>query len=527
MTFPTPKQLGLPSKFKSWRPNQPCAIQDGLDSNAEFVVQLQRQGQGKTLTYMAQALIDINKRYIILTSTKGLQDQNNDDFASVGLVDIRGKSSYQCDGLIGSTCAEGTVAKCIYKGTSMCGYHNAKFEASTKRLVQSNYACYLAALKYSTGLGTFDVMVCDEAHNIPAEIERSAQVLLGEREIFEDLDTTWPDVRSRDDMQAWKVWAKSRFTLAEAKLQTLKIQLDTAPKTKRIAVAKTYNHYQVLSKRLAELSVCNPEEWVCDGWKYGYKFDPIDVSSLTYKTLFRAVPKKILTSGTLTRYSVSTQMGIPIGSCEFHEYQSSVNVDRTPIMYWPTTKVNRNIEPWQLRKLTARIDEIFEARCHHKGIIHTSSYKIRDFIMRNSKYAAKGFFISNYSQNGDVTGEVVRMFKHMEPPCVLVSPSLTTGYDFPYDMCRYQIIAKLAYPYAGSKVEQERLRNDPERSSAHAIVQLQQAATRGDRADDDFQEVFILDDAFPYLRWKYAHLFNPSFLACVKDITKMPKVKII
>jgi hypothetical protein len=40
----------------------------------------------------------------------------------------------------------------------------------------------------------------------------------------------------------------------------------------------------------------------------------------------------------------------------------------------------------------------------------------------------------------------VATFKRRKAPAFLVSPSMTTGWDFPYDQCRWQIIAKVPIP---------------------------------------------------------------------------------
>lgn len=517
--FPSPLQLGLPRKFKEWRSNQRKAIEDGLGAHKRFVVQALRQGEGKSLSYMAQALMDTTHRYIILTSTKGLQDQLMADFEGCGLVDIRGKSSYNCEGLPGHTCAEGSVAKCCYKGTSLCEFNAAKYQAGTQRTVVSNYPCWIASNKYSQGFGKFDVMVCDEAHNILSEIEKAVSVQIGEHEMLE-LGREWPDMRSRDDMQAWKHWAAVSRSMADRELQRLKLDLEQSGKSASMVKVKKFNHLAHLVRRLAEVQTCRADKWVVDEWMHGYKFDPIDSSEHIEKLLFRGVEKVLLQSGTISRHTIDA-MNISISDCHFYEYYTHVNPAKSPIMYIPTAKVNMYAQPWELRKIVARVDEIFESRMDRKGIVHTSNYKLRDFIMSNSKYSR--YFVSNYTNQGDLTSHVIDTFKEMAPPALLVSPSLTTGYDFPYDDCRYQIIAKLNYPYAGSKVEQARTKLNPDRGSAHAVLSLQQAVGRGDRASDDFQEVFIIDDAFPMLKWKYETLFSPQFLACIRTLNKIPK----
>jgi len=90
---------------------------------------------------------------------------------------------------------------------------------------------------------------------------------------------------------------------------------------------------------------------------------------------------------------------------------------------------------------------------------------------------------------------VIKQFKAKKPPAILVSPSVTTGYDFPGDDCRVQIIAKLPYPdLFSSKVERARSEEDPKRGIYQMWLTLAQMFKRADRSNNDFQEVFILDN---------------------------------
>jgi len=465
---------------------------------------------------MAQGMMMPDSRVIFLTSTKGLQAQLMDEFSSIGLVNIQGKSTYDCEGIPGHSCESGSLSKCVYKGSSMCPHFVAKQAASTERLVTSNYSCWIASYKYGNGFGHFDCMVCDEAHNLPDELSRALSIQIGEREIHEDIKREWPSDAS--DMDAWKHWARvSRFT-ADQHLQRLKEEIDKNGSKPKPHTVQQYQHFYSLVRRLAEIAICRPSKWVVDTWMHGYQFDPIEPSEYAERTLFRGVEKVLLTSGTLKR-KVLTMLGIE-SDYEVFDYPSSADPFRCPIMYIPTTRVNYYSQPWELRKLVARIDEIFEGRTDRKGIVHTSNYKLRDFIFTHSKYSR--FMISNYSGSGDITSQVVDRFKATRPPALLVTPSVTTGYDFLKDFCRYQIVAKLGYPYAVSKIEIARAKLDPDRGSFLAVQTLEQAFGRGDRDDNDFQEFFILDDAFPTLKWKHEKLFSPIFLMNVRTLTKVP-----
>ena len=76
----TPAQLGLPPKFDKWRPGQDRITQQILDSrNSGALVQVVPTGGGKSICYLTAAVL-LNGRTVILTSTKGLQDQLSAEF---------------------------------------------------------------------------------------------------------------------------------------------------------------------------------------------------------------------------------------------------------------------------------------------------------------------------------------------------------------------------------------------------------------------------------------------------------------
>jgi Rad3-related DNA helicase len=77
-------------------------------------------GWGKSPVIVADALRS-GEPSAIVTATRGLQDQYLNDFKSIGMVDLRGRNNYACGMKEGYTCEDGYSARCVYKGTPMCG----------------------------------------------------------------------------------------------------------------------------------------------------------------------------------------------------------------------------------------------------------------------------------------------------------------------------------------------------------------------------------------------------------------------
>jgi len=108
--------------------------------------------------------------------------------------------------------------------------------------------------------------------------------------------------------------------------------------------------------------------------------------------------------------------------------------------------------------------------------------------------------------------DAVNMFKESSPPIVLVSPSVTTGYDFPMPEGnpQYIIAGKLPYPDTSSPVAKARQEDDKEWSSYIAMESLVQSAGRCSRSVEDKSEILIIDDNWKWFLKRYGK-FAPAW----------------
>lgn len=518
---PTPGSLGLPTKFRVWRTNQWQAIQDGLDCTKRIAVQVQRGGRGKTTTYMTQAVLSKDSRVILLTVNKGLADQCLEDWGDHGLVDIRGKNNYPCSGMPGRSCEEGNILKCMYAGSSMCPHIGAVCAAKESRLVITNYACWMAANKYGKGFGDFDLMICDEAHSIPKEVASAMRVQISEKDLH-GIKRDWP--QDTKDMAVWKHWAQVTFILADRELEKLQLQVSETAKPP-IALAAKLRTALHFTRKLADISLCRPKQWIVDEWEYGFQFDVIEPSTYVERMLFRGIPKIILTSSTI-RPKTMELCGVERKNYEFFEYQSEINPARSPLIHVRTgIRMNMNTPDYQKRQLVKYVDKIIAGRMDRKGIIHTANFKLRDFIMANSVYRA--FMFTNHPGQ-EKTIDIIDRFKAARVPAILISPSVTMGYDFPLDFCRFQVIAKLPYEDMGSKITRARMELDPQVPTFNMVQSLAQAFSRGDRGEEDSQEVFVLDDNIGGIMWRHSDMapsWLPAYFCVVDDIPVAPTLE--
>jgi ATP-dependent DNA helicase DinG len=193
--------------------------------------------------------------------------------------------------------------------------------------------------------------------------------------------------------------------------------------------------------------------------------------------------------------------------------------DTFRIMYVPTVRVDAKMTDADYGLWTTRISQLISRRLDRKGLIHTVSFPRRDRLVRQSRF--KDIMDSNY--DGDITAKVVDRFKIAEPPKVLVSPSVTTGYDFPGDSCEYQILGKVPFPDPRGKLNKARQERDREYSYYVAMQGLMQAIGRIHRGRDDQSESFIIDDHFAWFIERYGHLAPRWFHSFLKTSNQPPE----
>ncbi len=508
--LPPPVVFGAPARFTHWRDLQSAAILAATESDKRFILQAAPTGFGKSLVYIGQALLT-GARACILTSTKGLQSQLLEDFGESGLVDIRGLGNYPChnaeDGKT-RTCAEGQGFQFCSPFSQDCSYYRAYRKAKEARLVVTNYANWMAIRRYRVdksgggddaqerkGLGKFDLLIMDEGHNAPDELSDFMKVEMTRFDIESTMRAEpMQDGASIDD---WRRWAVHHAPIMERRIDELRARIqerrESGSSPDRALMREALELNQVLGKvqTLAEIK----DEWVVEarGGKH-WQFDPVWPAQYAERWLFQQVPKVVIFSATI-RPKTAEILGIKKDNCDFNEYPSSFPVSRRPIYSVPTLQMNHrtNADEGQMRKWVNRIDQIVGKRLDRKGVIHTVSFDRRNLIMQNSEHS--DIMIANDSHN---TRTVVERFKQASAPAVLVSPSLTTGWDFPGDHCRYVIVGKLPFIDRRPLIMQARCKSDKDYDTYLTAQMLVQETGRGMRADDDWCECIVIDDNF---RW--------------------------
>ena len=520
--LPTPSQLLGCGSFNSWYPGQYSLMERSLswyDSPARFLGVAAPTGSGKSIIAMLLSRLS-GARTCILTATKGLQDQYLRDCGAVGAVQVKGQNNFPCLLVPGLQADDGPChdgMPCSLR--EQCPYRVQLSAAQRSDLVITNYSYWMAQHAYSSGLGEFDLLILDEAHQSFSSIEGFMTLHISRPDI-QPSGLYFPD--SPDQWSTWKTWAAACLPTVKSRVSQLESEIKEMRSSGRMvpgATSRAYRNAKALSGKLERLSQVT-EDWVIQRTQHGYRFVPKWVANHS-KNLFLDVPKVVLMSAILSKRSCA-YIGIPDDdNLSWIEVPSYFPPENTQIWHVPTARINHRTDDYGATIWCSRVDQIIQRRLDRKGIVFTVSYDRARMLLSRSRF--KDIMLTH--STGDVVA-VIEKFKRMDAPAVLLSPSVTTGYDFPANRynIKYLIAGKVPYPDTMDPVTKARHEEDKEWSSFLAMETLVQECGRASRGPEDRVECLILDDSWLWFYKLYKH-FSPAWfrarvrgsLPCVPD----------
>ena len=494
-----PVELGLP--FPSWRKGQQLAIRTALSAKTPFVAIPAPTGSGKST--IAAALMKLDpRRTVVLTGTKQLQSQYARTFP--WMFDIRGMGNYECLAARDEfklllfngrnqkvMCDEGPCradVACSLKDAG-CLYFDRYRQALGSPAVLTSYAYWLSIRRFGKGLGIANRLICDEAHAIPEFLSQAWRIEVPARHLKQAPRT----------VQGWREWAA-------AQLEALKPT--TASNTQRVRARRDQERYQSIYNYL-------DAGWVWEKSGDSWVFEPIQIAPLA-SLLWDKLQQVVFLSATLTP-AMFQFLGITADQVTTQALKSQFPLDRRPVyvlkaeaggvrMDSKSVKHEGTLDRW-----LETMDTIIDGRTDRHGIIHTVSYARARWIMDHSRHHAR------------MTDDLrVYLAAPADAGCVLVSPVVTTGVDFPYRACEYQIISKVPFPDTRSRIVKARIDAIPHYREAMTMQTIVQSAGRGMRADDDQCETFIIDTHATWFLHRAADFAPRDFLDAITFERRIP-----
>lgn len=483
----TPADLGLP--LPSWRPGQFAFIEDIAACDAPHQLLIAPTGFGKSGTYVGLHRYT-GWRTVVLTATRSLQDQLMREFAQpIDLVDVRGQSNYECVESNNSAspltpffrrgrhytvrdapCTRGI--RCQMKDGG-CTYYDAIRAAAANPIFVTNYDFWM---RNKDRMGPVDLLVMDEAHQAPQELAdfMSFRLTKDQRRLF---SRSLPEGENLETWQAWAEWAAGAMKERLGPDAPLAI-VDLARDIERMA------------------DILGHGDWVVEHTEQGgVNFDCVDSAQFGQHFLWGKAKRTLLVSATVNGMTAKA-LGMKVEEVKVWEAKSGFPVERRPV-YAVNGAVRLNFRSLEgeKRMWVALIDRILSQRSDRKGIIHTTSFERARYLCQHS--ALRNRLLLNDSSSTALTVERFRKAPS-STGLTLVSPSVTTGWDFPLSECEFQIVGKIPFPDLRSKASKVVNKRNPEWSGYQAAQSLVQSSGRGMRSAEDSCETFVVDGNFDW-----------------------------
>jgi Rad3-related DNA helicase len=249
------------------------------------------------------------------------------------------------------------------------------------------------------------------------------------------------------------------------------------------------------------------DRWVFYPSEQSWSFKPIWIAPYAETQLWRHMKKVLGMSATILEPRQAAK-NIGLEDYEYLALPSPFPKENRPIEFIPCGNIIEKELNTALPMLSKKVDEIIRINPHDKILIHTVSYKIRDYLV---SHINTDRFITHQQKD---KAEKLEEYKRSNRPLVMVSPSMDRGVDLPYDQCRVVIICKVPYPNLGDPQISKRLYSSKDGRFWYAyqtIKTIIQMAGRGVRAKDDYAKTYILDGQFDRLYKDHPNMWPEWF----------------
>jgi ATP-dependent DNA helicase DinG len=517
--------------FEEVRPSQDVClteIEESYTENKKFTICEAPTGTGKSGFGIAAASWAKTKPHFggdkhrvggyILSPQKTLTAQYMSDFEEMGLVELKGKANYWCSDH-DTDCDTGALLnKSSNQGDDRtvcesCPYKFAKRTMLNSGVGTMNFAYFLNETQYAGQLGTREMLVCDEGHNLEQQILGFTDTQITRKRAEEVGVGQMPFIKPGENAKCF-AWLTSTFRPALiAFMQKLEDELESAKvrglRDEAVKAAKKLDSYDKYTCRLNRfINSEEPDNWLCwtDKDKGTMIIKPLTATLFADEVLFSKANKILVMSATILDFAtVMRNLGIKREDANIVKLGSEFPLENRPIFFWPCGSMSAKFIDETMPHMADGVLQLMNKYALKKGIVHCHSYKITKYLVEFLTSRGLGHrIITHDSEPGSREAAVAR---HLESPdpTVLFSPSMTEGLDLKEDLSRFQIICKVPYPFLDPYVK-ARLARDEAWYNWQTALTLVQATGRSVRSKTDKAHTYILDSAFEYFLTKNQHV---------------------
>lgn len=498
------------------------------DKNNKFFLLNLPVGTGKS--HLALMIADWYQKNVsksakvdIITNSKILQDQYADTYSSIS--DLKGKENYECE-QYSCSCAQGAEFNRLNKTScETCPYNSAKESFISSNISLTNFYLYILYAIYNPKLlesRDARVLIVDESHEFDDVMSDFISIKMTENSIKKMKFTNEGEIIKRlkavssiadyvkfltyllnevnstvEDMEKG-LGSQSRNVRSDKRDLKISKLLKTKNSDVKImqSITELRQHQLKIDIFLKEYKA-NPNNWVLEQ-NYNEKLkqkelslEPIWAYDYLDKYVFSNYDMVVLMSGTILDKNLFCQLnGLDVTKAVYYSIRSPFPLKNRPIYYMPVGKMSYKAKEDTFKRYIPYIQKLLSKYKNQKGIIHTNSFELANWIKTSIKDPRLLF---HDSSNKD---EMLKFHFESEEPTVLVSPSMDTGVSFDHEKSRFQIIAKVPYPSLASQKNKLRQKNNPDWYSWKTIAGIVQMSGRSVRSETDWADTIIIDGSF-------------------------------
>jgi ATP-dependent DNA helicase DinG len=456
-----------------------------------------------------------------LVTQKLLQDQIEGDFNKFLPNMRRGcslKSSIEYPCREHGTCFAGLRSEnqpCQEAANMRCRYKGQKAMFRLQPLSVTNYPYFFTERTYVGELPQRQVIIADECHTLEKQVLGFIEITINNEMMNEWAPSLRPVPKMRDIFE-FVSWLTRRYMpVMTHRLEALNAMLESNPGNRKHQdeLSKTENHVGRLT--LAIKAIEEDE----NNWIYWQELKdgslesiakPISAVAFMNSLIFEAAPIRVYMSAYPGPKAVFCRnLGLEASKVAWLNLSSTFPKENRPIHMILVGSMGQKSIEQTLPSVQRMCQRILESHANEKGLIHCHSYKLGQILFDYLKpYFPERIIYPKTAKERDGALAAHANSRH---PTVMLSPSMTEGFNMADDLARFQIIAKMPYPYLGDKQVAAKQRQDPEWYSMQTAMTVIQACGRIVRSDDDHGATYILDSDFQVLYERYPEFFPGWF----------------
>lgn len=488
-------------------------------------------------------------RVDIITNSKILQDQYSNTYESIS--DLRGKENYECESY-SCSCAQGSEFNKLNKTScEECPYSTAREGYINGGISLTNFHLYILYAMYNQKLmeaRDARVLIVDECHDLDDVMSSFISIKITESVIkkfdfsaqskliarLKKVDTidnyveflNFLNAEIINTMTSMEKGMMSGDRSVKQDKRDLKLNKLLNGKNSDVKMMQLITE---LSQQKNKIEIFlseykeNPDNWVLE-INYNEKIkqkelslEPIWAYEYLDKYIFKYYDMVVMMSGTILDKNLFCKLnGLEVNKSAYHSIESPFPTKNRPIIYMPLGKMSYKTKEDTFKKYIPYIKKILAKYPDKKGVIHTNSFELSNWIQKSIKDER---LIFHDSSNKD---DMLRLHITNDVPSVLVSPSMDTGVSFDDDLARFQIIAKVPYPSLGSQKNKMRMSQNPDWYAWKTVAGFIQMTGRPVRSVVDYADTIVLDGSFGDVMRHSSH-FLPNW---VQEAIKKVNVKV-